>query len=254
MSDLTDTLRRSARTAGFGAITAAMLVAFESHALLAPSDRDAIFDRYRTFYLDRVLDLFGVDAIRIPETVPRARGPRLVVVNHRSALDIAILLRHFGGHMLSRADLAGWPLIGRAARTAGTIFVDRGEGMKRASAARTIRRRLNAGATVTVFPEGTTFKGDEVRPFHAGLFAAAKGLDCEVVPVGMAYEPGAEYQEPTFVKHLATTASRPRTRMAMVVGEGMAFDADSRAMAERARERVQTLVHQARGVLERDGR
>jgi 1-acyl-sn-glycerol-3-phosphate acyltransferase len=249
MKDFAGTLRRSARTASFGAITASMLVTFEGHALVEPTRREELLVRYRRFYLDRVLDLFGVEAIRVPREATAARGARLVVANHRSALDIAILLRYFGGYMLSRADLAGWPVIGRAAQAAGTIFVERAEGMKRASAARTIRRRLASGATVNVFPEGTTFRGDEVRPFHAGLFAAAKGLECEVVPVGLAYEAGAEYQEPTFVKHLATTAARARTRVAMVVGEGLPFDRDSRQMAEYARERVQSLVHDARRTL-----
>ncbi|MEI8256202.1 MAG: lysophospholipid acyltransferase family protein [Deltaproteobacteria bacterium] len=241
--------RRVLRTATFGAVTGTMLVAFESHAALAPSRRDALWDRYRSVYLDRVLDIFGVEAIRVPAVVPPARGPRLVVANHRSALDIALLLRHFGGHMLSRADLAKWPGLGVVARTAGTIFVDRSEGMKRAGAARVVRRRLAAGATITVFPEGTTHRGDEVRPFSAGLFAAAKGIGCEVVPVGIAYEPGAEFHEPTFVAHLGATASRARTRVAMVVGEGMLFEDDSRAMALRSHDAVQALVHRARALL-----
>ncbi len=241
--------RRTLRTARFGAITGALLVGFETHAALAPSRREALWDRYRSFYLNRVLSIFGVEAICTPLVVPAARGPRLVVANHRSALDIALLLSQFGGHMLSRADLAKWPGLGFVARKAGTIFVDRAEGMKRASAARVVRRRLAAGATITVFPEGTTHKGDEVRPFNAGIFAAAKGLGCEIVPVGIAYEPGAEYQEPTFVAHLAATASRARTRVAMVVGEGMLFDDDSRAMAQRSHDVVQTLVHRARALL-----
>lgn len=249
MESPTQVARRVLRTAEFGGLTAAMLLAFETHAAFDPSRRTALWDRYRTRYLDRVLGIFGVEALLVPAVVSPARGPRLVVANHRSAIDIALLLRHFGGHMLSRADLAKWPGLGLVARTAGTIFVDRSAGLKRAGAARVVRRRLAAGATVTVFPEGTTYRGDDVRPFGAGLFAAARGIQCEVLPVGLAYEPGAEYREPTFVAHLAATASRASTRVAMVVGESILFDGDSRAMAERSRGAVQALVHRARALL-----
>ena len=251
MEDPVGLVRRAARSVAFGAITATMLAALEAQMAIAPARKDELLGSYRRAYLDRLIELFGVNAIRVPSVMTPARGPRLVVANHRSALDIALLVRFFGGNIVSRADIAQWPLLGRAARVGGTIFVDRGEGMKRASAARTIRRRLAAGATVTVFPEGTTNKGDEVKPFFAGLFAAAKGLDCEVVPVGLAYEAGAEFREPTFLKHLSNTASRATTRVAMVVGQGLVFDRDSREMAERSRAAVQTLVHQARELIDR---
>jgi 1-acyl-sn-glycerol-3-phosphate acyltransferase len=185
----------------------------------------------------------------IPGPPAPAKTARLVVSNHRSALDIAILIRHFGGNILSRGDVASWPLLGKVARRAGTIFVDRGEGGKRASAARAVRRRLADGATVTVFPEGTTFGDDEVRPFHAGVFAAAKGLDVEIVPVGMAYEAGAEYQEKTFLAHLGKTAARASTRVVMQIGEPLVVGAETRATSEACRAAVQKAVRAARAAL-----
>jgi 1-acyl-sn-glycerol-3-phosphate acyltransferase len=144
--------------------------------------------------------------------------------------------------------LGAWPLIGYVARRAGTIFVDRSEGGKRASAALAVRRRLAEGATITVFPEGTTFTGDEVRTFHAGIFAAIRGLDVEVVPVGLAYEPGAEYREKSFVEHLGKTAGRASTRVVMCVGEPRAFEGDTRTGAVTLRQSVQQLVTRARGL------
>lgn len=246
LAEAVTTVRRTARTVGFGALTTSMLGVFELHAALLPAQRDALFAEYRSTYLDRVLQLFGVELTLTPGAPPPSKGARLVVANHRSALDIGILLRHFGGQMLSRGDLANWPLIGLIARKAGTLFVDRSEGMKRAGAARTIRRRLSEGATILVFPEGTTFKGDEVRTFQAGVFAAAKGLDVEVIPVGIAYEPGAEYREPTFLKHLGATAGRPRTRVVMNVGAGRPMGSDTRSAASSLQAEVQRLVNEAR--------
>ena len=39
-----------------------------------------------------------------------------------------------------------------------------------------------------LYPEGTTYSGDEVRPFRAGAFLAAQRTGAEIVPVGIAYE------------------------------------------------------------------
>src|SRR3954447_14758838 len=58
----------------------------------------------------------------LPRDVPSGR-PRLVVVNHRSTLDIPIVLELFGGHLLARGDMATWPVVGTMAKHAGTLFV-----------------------------------------------------------------------------------------------------------------------------------
>jgi lyso-ornithine lipid O-acyltransferase len=160
-----------------------------------------------------------------------------------------LMLQHFGGSVLARHDLAGWPVLGRAAREGGTIFVDRHDPRSGVKAVREIRRRLRAGSTVSVFPEGTTHAGDEVRPFQGGAFAAVSGLDAEIVPVGVAYDLGAEFVDEGFAEHLQRVARRPRTRVALCVGEGRPALRDRDAMAQDARTVVQTLVRSARARL-----
>ncbi len=107
--------------------------------------------------------------------------------------------------MVSRADLAGWPLIGFAARSVGTVFVDRADAASGASALRSMRTHLAAGSSVIVFPEGTTFPDDEVRPFQPGAFVAAARAGVDVLPVGLAYETGsgAAFFGEAFTAHLA---------------------------------------------------
>ena len=167
-------IRRVARVSGFGAMTAAMLPAYALRERFAPeSARDELRDRWIAAWCASLLRLFAV-RVEILGSVSSARGRgRLIVANHRSTIDIAILLRAFGGHMVSRADLAGWPLIGAAARKVGTVFVDRADALSGASAVRRMGELLLRGQTVIVFAEGTTFTGDDVRPFHAGAFVAA---------------------------------------------------------------------------------
>ncbi|MFW5740050.1 MAG: lysophospholipid acyltransferase family protein, partial [Myxococcota bacterium] len=158
------TARVSVRASGLALLTVAQLGAVEAHQRVSsPERRDEIFDRHMRVWVRTLLRLFGVSVKQHPRAAPsKAARARLVVSNHRSPIDIAVLLSIFGGQVLSRGDLSGWPILGTAARKAGTIFVDREQSASGAHAIRQIRRRLQAGATITVFPEGTTFQGDEV--------------------------------------------------------------------------------------------
>lgn len=243
--------RVSVRASGLALLTVVQLGAVEAHQRMSPPDRrDAVFDRHMRVWVRTLLRLFGVKVKQHPRQAPSKRAKaRLVVSNHRSPIDIAIVLSIFGGQVLSRGDLSDWPILGTAARKAGTIFVDREQSASGAQAIRQIRRRLQEGATITVFPEGTTFEGDEVRPFRMGAFVGAQRVDLEVVPVGIAYEPGAEFVDETFLAHLRRGAARKTTRVSVCIGEP--FKAEGRAveLGARVHEKVQALVHEARARL-----
>jgi len=117
-------------------------------------------------------------------------------------------------------------------------------------AVRALRDRLQKHNTVSVFPEGTTLAGDEVRPFQQGAFAAAHGLDVEIVPVGIAYPPGSEFLDESFGQHMARMARRPRTDVACVVGRPRPMPSARKGVAEQLRVDVQELVHEARRQLD----
>lgn len=244
------------RGAGVVGWTALMLAAVESHKLIDRElgeghEQESIFESYMKTWTGGLLRMFAVDVRVVPGLPPPATGPRMVVSNHRSSIDIPLLLTHFGGSALSRGDLEDWPLIGLAAQKAQTIFVDRESKQSGAKAIRAIRAQLQRGRTINVFPEGTTFAGDEVRPFHAGAFAACRGLDVEYVPVGLAYPPAQEYTEDGIVEHFAAIAARRRTRVVMVVGEPLRIEGRAAKVSERLRAEVQARVHEARRELER---
>jgi len=216
-------------------------------ALVAPAARTRVFQSYMRRWARSLVSASGGAVQLVPGSqVPAQQGPRLVVANHRSPFDIGVLLSLFGGHALSRADLANWPVIGLAARRAGTIFVDRESESSGASALRAIRRKLSEGASILVFPEGATFAGDEVRPFKPGAFAALRGLGAEVVPVGLAYDPGAEFVDESFVEHVLRVTSRPRTRCIVNVGTPIVAEGRASELASRVHAEVQQLVSGAR--------
>lgn len=174
---------------------------------------------------------------------------RLVVANHRSPVDILIAIARIGGCVLSREDLARWPVLGPAARAAGTIFVDRDDRRSGAAAIRAIRKRLKEGRQVIVFPEGATFRGDDVQPFLGGAFAAARGLEVDILPVGFAYPEGTEFVDEPFTKHMLRTARRAQTNVGMAIGEPFSAEGPRDQLATEAQAQVQGLVRQARRVL-----
>ncbi|MEZ4454734.1 MAG: lysophospholipid acyltransferase family protein [Nannocystaceae bacterium] len=209
---------RAARASGAIAWTAAELAVVETKMRARPEAAEDLFDREMRRWCLGLLRIAGVDLRRGGERPGPAHGPRLVIANHRSAYDIPILLTLFGGSVLSRADIAEWPLFGYAARRAQTIFVDRDSPQSGVKAIRAIREHLQRGRTVSVFPEGTTIAGDTLRPFSGGAFAAARGLDVEIVPVGLAYPSGCEYVEERFVDHIANLTGRGRIPVGVCVG------------------------------------
>ena len=249
------TLRQAARIAGFASVTAGMLPVFVAHeALTRQSDRERVRERWVAAWAGALLALFGVrETVR--GEAPRGTRGRLIVASHRSTADILLLLKIIGGRMVSRSDLARWPLVGVAARSVGTLFVDRKDASSGATAVRTIRTRLAAGDTVIVFPEGTTFPDDEVRPFHAGAFVAAAKSGADIVPVGIAYETGsgAAFVNESFPAHLARMAAAPPSRVALCIGDAIPVghgNAKASELRDLAHEHVQALVRNARSAVD----
>lgn len=237
----------AARGLAIASATATMLGRAEIILRFTPDDeKEALFQRHLRRWAALQLRLMGVE-LRAEGTAPISTRGRLIVSSHRSAVDILIATALFGGRILSRGDIASWPVAGRLARRTGTIFVDRESRTSGASAIRQIRSALREGHTVTVFPEGTTYPGDEVRPFKPGVFAAASGLDVEVIPMGVAYPPGVEYYQESFVAHLGRVAGRWRTPVGAVVGEPRVPSRQrAAALAASLQEEVQSLTHAAR--------
>lgn len=247
-------VRKVARVGGFVGITGALLPLYVARdKLTRESDRERVRDRWLRRWSRSLLRLFGVHVehrgVR-QEARGGARRGRLVVANHRSALDVGILLERFGGHMVSRSDLARWPVVGPAARSVGTVFVDRTSTMSGAATIREVRALLKRGETVLLFPEGTTFEGDLVRTFQAGAFIGALRTDAAIIPVGIAYASGsgAAFVGESFTKHLVRMAGSEPTRVVVRAGEPILLREGAHAseVALLAHDAVQRLVEEAR--------
>lgn len=248
------TPKQIARASGFVGITALMLPPFLARmAATSAEDRDAVRDAWVGEWARALLRLFAIEVVVDGVVPPRVHGRvpgRLLITNHRSAIDIGVVLATFGGTMVSRADIAKWPVVGAAARAVGTVFVDRADAKSGAATIRAIQKLLAEGQTINLFPEGTTFDGDEVRPFHGGAFVSAARAEAEILPVAVAYPrlSGAAFVNETFPAHLARMAKSGPTRMVVAVGEPFFARKTDRAteVTKRAQREVQALVLRAR--------
>lgn len=242
-------LRALLRTGGFVGWAAGNLGAYETHRLLVPEEtRPALLASYRDRFTHGVLRLFGTELL-VHGSLDHERGA-LVVANHQSALDIGVMLSLSRGVLVSRHDVADWPLLGRMAKHGNTIFVDRDSRSSGVAALRQIRTRIKEGRVVVAFPEGGTFPGDSVHEFHPGTFAAVRSLGAPIIPVGLAYAPAVHYGKESFAEHMSKVAARPKTRIAVQLGHPLPGGKDARETANAARAEVERLVREARTVLD----
>ncbi len=153
----------------------------------------------------RVLRAFGIR--------PIAHGPvptlGLVVSNHLSYLDIVILSAVMPCFFVSKVEIASWPYFGKAARTGGTIFIDRRSRASTAEVVRQIAGRLNLPVPVLLFPEGTSSDGSQVLRFHSSLYEPAAAAAAPVTAAAVRYvlEDGNErdlcwFDDTLFLPHL----------------------------------------------------
>jgi len=136
----------------------------------------------------------------------------LVVANHLSYIDVLVLSAEMPCFFVAKMEIGGWPFFGRAARSGGTIFVDRGSAESAKSVAEQMKERLMLSIPVPVllFPEGTSTDGSGVIRFHSRLIDPAASLGVPITAAAIRYTihdgtPERElcwYGNETFVNHL----------------------------------------------------
>ena len=107
------------------------------------------------------------------------------VANHQGAFDIFLAYGFLGRNFkwMMKKGLGRIPLVGRACRKAGHIFVDKGGPKAIQHTYDEARRVLKSGTSVFVFPEGArTFTG-HMGLFHRGGFQLADELQLPIVPI-----------------------------------------------------------------------
>jgi 1-acyl-sn-glycerol-3-phosphate acyltransferase len=259
MTGLRQQMRLAYRGLGLTLLAAGCLLLLEGEALVRRGQPRPLLVRKWVRRFGRcVLRLFGVrlhahgpyadQGTCYPAAADNGVG-RVFVMNHRSGVDIAVLFAVVDAHMVSRHDLAGFPLIGLGARRIGTLFVDRSSRRSGADVQMEVGAALERGEAVVLFPEGTVYADDVVRPFRPGAFKAALRAGAEIVPLGIAYVAGDEatFHSPSLIGHMVQIAKLPGLEAAVEIGTAIpADDRDPVDLRDAAHAQVQQLVDRAR--------
>lgn len=209
------------------------------------------------WWMRRVANVLGLDIVVHGTPAP---GPTLWCANHVSWLDMIALGTLGDIVFVSKSEVRDWPLVGRCAAAAGTLFLRRGSG---SDVAASVATTLRSGQAVAFFPEGTTGTGERLGRFHSRLFAAAMDTDAMVQPVALRFSEGGEHStvapfvdDDEFLPHLLQVLACGSLRVEIAFPEAInpVWQADRRALARTAEVAVATclgslppLARQSRG-------
>lgn len=139
--------------------------------------------RYIQAFCRKMVGSFGIKVVEV-EPVQQYHG--LWVSNHVSWMDIPVVGTVSPAFFLSKAEIGEWPIFGKLAYAAGTVFIKRGSG-DAGSVAAQIAEFLRQGFSVIFFPEATTTDGSKIKRIHGKLLQAAIDADVPVRAMVIAY-------------------------------------------------------------------
>jgi len=172
----------------------------------------------------------------------------LVVANHLSYLDIVILSAVMPCFFVAKMEIDAWPFFGKAARSGGTIFLDRASRTSANSVADQITQRLEMPIPVLLFPEGTSTDGSQVLRFHSRLIHPATVAGAPITAAAIRYviEDGTPERElcwfgdALFLPHLWKTLGTAGFSAEVRFGEPRIYP-DRRAAAEATHAEIETM-------------
>ncbi|HEY5217677.1 MAG TPA: lysophospholipid acyltransferase family protein [Pseudolabrys sp.] len=177
----------------------------------------------------------------------------LFISNHVSWADIVAIGSIAPIAYVSKSEIAGWPLVGTAAKSQRTVFVDRARRHQTGDAIAEIVKRLASGTSVVLFAEGTSSDGNRVLPFRSALMGAVKEASARAesgiliqpmsicytglngIAMGRQHRPTvAWYGDLDFMPHIKAFIERGAVDAVVTYGEPIAADgtADRKAMTK----------------------
>lgn len=170
----------------------------------------------------------------------------LFVSNHVSWADILVIGSIAPIAYVSKSEIGNWPMVGTAAKSQRTIFVDRSRRQQTGDAIADIVDRLSNGTSVVLFAEGTSSDGNRVLPFRSALIGAVREAAARSehgiliqpmsicytalngIPMGRQHRPTvAWYGDLDFMPHISAFIARGAVDAVVSYGEPIAADASS---------------------------
>lgn len=189
-----------------------------------------------------------ISGMKIETSGAPPAAPFFLVSNHLSYTDVPALCAAAGGVFVAKGEIENWFLAGRICRDMGAIFIDRQNRRDIPRAGRLIIERLNAGEGVTVFPEGTSTRGETVLPFNSSFLEFAAKSDLPVSYAAIRYttptgEPSAAnvvcwWEDISFGAHLFRLFQIPEFTAHISFGEERILKHDRKELAQTLRNKV----------------
>jgi 1-acyl-sn-glycerol-3-phosphate acyltransferase len=113
--------------------------------------------------------------------------PQVFMCNHQSHTDILALYASIPTpvRMLAKEQLKWIPVFGWGMAVADFVFIDRSNREKAFHSIEQAARKIAAGRSIVVFPEGTRSPDGRLGDFKKGGFALAQKAQVPIVPVGI---------------------------------------------------------------------
>jgi len=181
--------------------------------------------------------------VMVRDSIPHSG---LLVCNHLSYLDIIALSSTRPCIFVAKRDVAAWPLFGWLARAAGSIFADRQRKVDASGVIDLIRKTIERGALVVLFPEGTSSDGASVLPFKSALLESALQVDCPITAAAIDYSlrdgsvanEVCYWRDMTLVPHLVNLFTKRTIEAKLVAAPFTTRCADRKALARELRGQI----------------
>ena len=184
-----------------------------------------------------------VCGIKIHQNPLPADDNFILMPNHRSYLDIFIFSSLVPASFVGKAELRKWPFGKVAVKITNLILVDRNNIRSLIKTMDEIRHSVSQGIPVTIFPEGTTFKGPLTKNFKTGSFKIASETGIPVIPAAIDYqdENDAWVGNDTFIPHFFRQMGKPQTHVNIRFGDAIK-NPDHEMLRDETKEQIDRML------------
>jgi 1-acyl-sn-glycerol-3-phosphate acyltransferase len=147
---------------------------------------ERFFSYYPGMWWSRIVCVITLCPVKVSgrEKLDRKQS-YIFVPNHQSAYDIFLIYGHLGFPVkwVMKQSLRKIPFVGKACEMAGFIFVDNSSPQAAARTVIAAKKKLQKGASIVIFPEGSRSYTGKLGKFKKGAFQMALDLQAPIVPV-----------------------------------------------------------------------
>ncbi|VAW68012.1 1-acyl-sn-glycerol-3-phosphate acyltransferase [hydrothermal vent metagenome] len=118
----------------------------------------------------------------------------ILIANHPSAFEDIGIPALFNVYSLAKIEVKDWWVVGKVSAAAGNLYVQRESKESRKLAAETIRKEIENGKNIALYPEGGC-KGKRIfESFRYGAFDVSMKTGVPILPVFLHYEAQDDFE------------------------------------------------------------